>query len=185
MDRSSSAPLLTYHDYVHFPDDERVEILEGVAYVVPAPTWRHQGVVGRLYWHIVNFVEVHPECGRVAIARFDVVLSDHDVVQPDIVFLGDLSILSQKNARGSPTWVIEVVSDPRRDRVLKLAAYAKAGVSEYWIVDPVGDTIDVFLIDSAGGGYGAPTRSRPGDAIGPRLPDGLTIDVADVLRRDR
>ena len=184
MDRRP-APLLTYDDYVHFPDDERVEIIEGVAYVVPAPTWRHQGVAGRLFVHISNFVDAHPDCGRVAIAPFDVVLSDHDVVQPDAVFLADLSILNDNNARGAPTWVVEVVSDPRRDRALKLAAYARAGIAEYWIVDPSADTVDVFLADPAAGGYGPPTRYRPGDTVAPRRPEGLVIDVGDVLRRDR
>lgn len=183
MDRRP-ARLLTYDDYLRFPDDERWELIEGVAYMVAAPNSRHQRILGRLHLRIGGHVEAHPECGEVFMAPFDVVLTHHDVVQPDIVFVGDLSVLNDENVRGSPTWVIEVVSDPRRDRVLKLAAYARTGVPEYWVVDPVGDTIDVFVA-AEGGGYGQPRRYAPGDTLSPvALPD-LVIDVAAVLRRDR
>jgi len=178
------AGVLTYGDYLRFPDDERWELIDGVAHMVAAPNPRHQAVLGRLHLRAGAYLEARPELGRLYFAPLDVVLTEHDVVQPDLVFVADTSIITEKNVWGTPTWVVEIVSDPRRDRVLKLRAYARTGVPEYWIVDPVGDTIDVFL-PAPGGGYAEPRRSAPGHTISPRALPGLAIEVADVLRRDR
>ena len=66
---------LTYDDFVHFPDD-----------VTPAPSWKHQAVIGNVHSHIWNYLKQHP-VGRVCMAPFDVVFSDFDVVEPDVLFI--------------------------------------------------------------------------------------------------
>ena len=182
MDREQ-ARLLTYDDYLQLPDDELWEIVTGVAYLVGAPGLRHQVTLARISLRVGNHVEAQG-VGLMLFAPFDVLLSEHDIVQPDMLYVADASVMGEKYLQGAPTWVVEVVSNPRRDRVLKLDAYGRTGVEEYWIVDPKGETIDVFLSDGHGG-FGPPARFAPGDRVSPRRPEGLMIEVADVFRRPR
>lgn len=172
-------PKLTYEDYLHFPEG-RWELIDGEAYMTASPNYRHQEIVGRLYWRVRSFVEEHGG-GRVVLSPFDVVLTDHDVVQPDLVFLSDdaLDVLTPANIRGRPTWVIEVLSDPRRDRRLKLDLYAREGIPEYWLVDPDQDHVEVRLL--TGHTYLEPDIVRPPGRLSPRALPGLDLDLAWIL----
>lgn len=175
---------LTYEDYLHFPDGERWELIDGEAMMVPSPNTRHQDVIGRLYLRIGNHVERHGD-GRVFVAPYDVVLTDVDVLQPDLVFISeqDAGVITEANVRGTPTWCIEVgsPSHPERDRVLKLRRYESARVPEYWIVDPAEDTLTVLLL--AGEAYGDPVVLRAPSVARPRLPRDLDIDLAYLFAR--
>src|SRR6185295_15390750 len=99
----------------------------------------HQLVFGAVFSALYVFVKER-RLGRVFGAPYDVVLSEHDVVVPDILFVssdrGD--IINSKNAWGAPDLVVEILSPSsgRRDKGLKLARYEKLGVAEYWIFDP-------------------------------------------------
>lgn len=139
---------LTYEDYVLFPEDgQRHEIIDGEHYVSPAPTWKHQRVSMRLSVRIGGFVEEH-SLGEAFAAPIDVLLSRHDVVQPDLLFISNerMGILKDKNIQGAPDLVVEILSESTRklDERLKLARYELLGVSEYWIVDPLADRVHVF-----------------------------------------
>ncbi len=95
-----------------------------------------------------NHLDLHPNQGEVFTARFDVVLTAYDVVEPDIlVVLGDQrDILTEKNVQGAPGLVIEILSPGTRQRDLthKRQLFDREGVREYWIVDPEGDTVGVY-----------------------------------------
>jgi Uma2 family endonuclease len=155
VEEAAAMPTTQYNrrlnddDFLLFPDDgKRHEIIDGVHYVTPCPTLSHQELVGRLYLSLGSFVEDRLELGRVILAPFDVVFSFHDIVEPDLVFVGpdQLEILTDKNIQGTPALVIEVLSPStrRRDRGVKLRLYERAGVREYWLVDPVGSTLTVY-----------------------------------------
>ena len=132
---------LTYDDLVDMPDDgQRYEIIGGVLLVNPAPTWNHQVVAGELYRHINDFARQTGE-GKVVFAPFDVVLSAHDIVEPDLVFIASEQgpVLGEGHSiQGAPHLLVEVISPSSRqsDNVKKLALYARCGVPEYWIADP-------------------------------------------------
>ena len=136
----------TYNDYCATPDDERYELLNGNLMMVPAPNMKHQRVLVRLAQKLRNFAEEH-RLGEVYVAPCDVVLSDTDVVQPDLLFISRARehTLTDENVRGAPDLVIEILSPSTADRDLgyKHELYGRHGVLEYWIVDPMAETIAV------------------------------------------
>ena len=139
---------LTYADYVETSDDERYELLNGELVMPPAPLTGHQmisiALASRLYLYVKE-----QGLGTVVAAPTDVVLSDMDVVQPDVLFVSSRRshILTRENVRGAPDLVVEILSlaTAERDRTIKLDLYARHGVKEYWIVDPDTGTITVLL----------------------------------------
>ena len=88
MTSKSTPPVkLTYADFVRFPDDgRRHELIDGDRYVTPSPTVRHQTISGRLHQAVGNFLEQHP-LGQIWAAPLDVVLSDGNIVEPDLVYV--------------------------------------------------------------------------------------------------
>lgn len=175
--------LVTYDDLAAFPDDGlRREIIDGELIVSPSPKTRHQRLVGRLYLALGTHIE-QKGGGEVFVAPFDVVLSDVNVVEPDLLFIaGDQSqILTDANVQGAPALAIEVVSDPRMDRVRKRDLYARFGVLEYWVVDPDADRVEVYRLQARG--YAKPEILEPGETLTyERLP-GLKIDLAVLFAR--
>ena len=149
-----ASPKLTYEDYLRIPDDgKRHEIVDGVHFVTAAPFIRHQRLVVRLTSLLDVFVREH-RLGELLIAPTDVILSTHDIVQPDLLFISNErnSILTEKNIQGAPDLVIEILSPGtrRRDERIKRDRYAHFGVREYWIVDPELETIKVLELGATG-----------------------------------
>ena len=143
---------LTYQDYANTPDDERYELIDGVLIMVPAPNIAHQGShasLGSLMW---SFVRQH-SLGRVFFAPTDVVLSDTDVVQPDVLFISKerQHIITEANIQGAPDLVVEILSPStsRRDWREKRDLYAEHGVNEYWVVDTANRVVYVMLLKDA------------------------------------
>ena len=136
----------TYKDYCATPDDERYELLNGKLMMVPAPNRKHQKVLGNLYSELRRFNEEHG-LGEVYMAPFDVFLSDTDVVEPDLLFISRARehTLTDENVQGAPDLVIEILSPSTAHKDLgeKHELYDRHGVLEYWIVDPVAETIAV------------------------------------------
>jgi Uma2 family endonuclease len=178
-----SATTFTYADYRRWPDDERWELIDGVAYAMAAPSLTHQTVVGELFVQISLFLRGKP-C-RPFVAPFDVRLprgneADDDiltVVQPDITVVCDPSKLEESGCRGAPDWVIEVLSPSTaaKDQIQKLAAYERAGVPEVWLVHPTDHVVSVYAWD-AQGRYGKPAIHETVGALAPGLIAELAVD---------
>ncbi len=139
---------LTYEDYCRLPNDgKRYEIIDGELFVTPSPLTLHQRIVTRLTMHLCAFVE-EQRLGEIFVSPFDVVFSDFDVVEPDILFVSKkrVSVITPKNVRGAPDLVIEVLSQTtaKTDRTTKLKLYARYGVKEYWIIDPNGPSGQIY-----------------------------------------
>ncbi|HLY60265.1 MAG TPA: Uma2 family endonuclease [Terriglobia bacterium] len=139
---------LTYDDFCLLPSDgKRYEIIEGELFVTPAPNYYHQIIVTRLTRHLSAFVEDN-RLGLVFVSPFDVVFSQFDVVEPDILYISKArsSVLTEKNVQGSPDLVIEVLSPStaKIDRTIKLKLYARFGGQEYWIIDPEGPSAEIY-----------------------------------------
>lgn len=153
----------TYADYRNWPDDERWELIDGEAYAMaPAPTISHQTLVLAIAKQIDEALDGAP-C-RALIAPIDVLLpaaeeSDErtaTVVQPDILVVCDPAKITERNVRGAPDWIIEVLSPAtaRHDHLTKRALYERAGVREYWLVHPVDRIVTVYTLKD--GQYGGP-----------------------------
>lgn len=140
---------LTYDDFVQFPDDgKRHELIDGEHYVTPSPNTRHQAVLWNLVAVLAPYLEAHP-IGRAFTAPFDVVFSDFDVVEPDLLYMSvarAAEVLTEKHVRGTPELVVEIGSPGtrKRDETIKRRLYERAGVSEYWFVDPDVDRVRVY-----------------------------------------
>ena len=139
---------LTFADYLETSDDERYELLNGELVMPPAPLTGHQMISIALASRLYLYVE-QKGLGTVVAAPIDVVLSDTDVVQPDVLFVSNerSHIVTRENIRGAPDLVVEILSPAtaERDRTIKLDLYAQHGVQEYWIVDPDVKTVTVLL----------------------------------------
>ncbi|MDH4065921.1 MAG: Uma2 family endonuclease [Acidobacteriota bacterium] len=175
---------LTYDDFVRFPDDgRRHEIIDGVHYVTPSPVTRHQLLVGRLHFALESYLRVNPGTGQVFLAPFDVVLSNWDVVEPDLLLIAadQPGILTAKNVQGPPALVIEVLSPGTRarDEQLKRALFERTGVREYWLVDP--DTNCVGVLRRGESGFAASiTGAAEGWLETPLLP-GFRLSIAELF----
>ena len=132
--------LYTLEDYLRLPDDQRVELIDGVFYDMAAPTTIHQGVAGFLHKKFLDFVMENKGPCFPFISPVDVQLDcdDKTVVQPDILVVCDRTKYKNGRVFGAPDLVVEVLSPStrRKDMQLKMYKYAGAGVREYWMVDP-------------------------------------------------
>jgi Uma2 family endonuclease len=138
----------TYADYLNLPDDgKRYEIIDGELYMVPAPTLDHQRSVREFLFVLTDFFKKHP-IGEVFPAPTDVIFSEINVLQPDIVVVlkEKFDILTRENIRGTPDLVLEVLSPgtEKRDRTEKLEKYARFGVQEYWMVNEDNETVEIW-----------------------------------------
>lgn len=141
---------LTYHDYVLLPEDRRVELIDGSFLLTPAPNTKHQRISREIEVRIHQWV-AEKRLGEVFDAPTAVVLSEFDVVQPDILFVAKEHKAMIKDAciEGSPDLVVEILSpgSEKRDMETKKHLYSKFGVREYWIVDPEQETITLLVFE--------------------------------------
>ena len=173
----------TYADYCDWPDDERWELIDGVPYAMsPAPSQAHQSILGAIFNQLYGFLDGKP-C-KVFLAPFDVRLNadthDNTVVQPDILVVCDDDKLDGKGVVGAPDLVVEILSPSTalKDKTLKFDKYLKAGVREYWIVDPEINVVSTHVLEN--GRYYTvaytETASMPVYVL-----DGCTIDLGKVF----
>lgn len=169
----------TYEDYCAIPDDgRRYEIITGVLTVAPSPNADHQEVVVELTT-VINLFLKATRRGKLYIAPFDVRLESGTVLQPDLLVLlsSHLHRVSGNRVEGAPDLVIEVASPGTAtyDRRRKLEAYERAGVPEYWIVDPGTKTVELFVLDD--GAYRQVGAYEGGSGVPSTILDGLDIPV--------
>jgi len=181
----AQAPIpFTYEDYKSLPESEtkRYELLGGELVMVPAPSWFHQSISGALFRFLDSFVRAR-KLGEVRFAPLDVVLSETDVVQPDLLYLSRerLRLVREGVVQGAPDLVVEIFSPAtaQRDRTLKRTLYARSGVNECWLVDPEAQSIEVLTLGTRG--YkraGLYTRDQ---VLKSPLLAGLTISLVEVF----
>ncbi|MCP4150347.1 MAG: Uma2 family endonuclease [bacterium] len=180
----------TYADYRSWDDGERWEIIGGEPYSMsPAPARIHQEISMELSRQFANQLLNKP-CS-VYSAPFDVrlPLADEDentisnVVQPDISVICDPKKLDDKGCLGAPALIIEILSPAtrRRDQLEKFNLFEMAGVKEYWMVEPDGQLVSVFILGPEGS-YGRPRIYTETDTIETNALKNVRIDLSTALK---
>jgi Uma2 family endonuclease len=178
-------PRLTYRDYARIPEDgRRHEILDGEHYVTPAPFVPHQDLLVELTIRLGGFVKAH-RLGKLLAAPTDVLLSPHDIVQPDLLFVSNerAAIVRSKNLLGAPDLVIEILSPSSRrlDKVLKLRAYERNGVQTYWLFDPFRKGVQTYLRTETGLRPQPFLSAAAGDVLTSPLLPGFELPLAEIF----
>jgi Uma2 family endonuclease len=179
----------TYADYLTWPENERWEIFDGVPYLQSATTWQHQSISSELHRQIANYMVNNP-C-RVFAAPFDLCIPKQDEVdeeisnavsQPDIVIVCDESKLRKTGYFGAPELIIEITSPStaKWDKLIKFNKFEKAGVKEYWIVEPEQRIISVFVLQE-NNCYGRPEVYAEEDKIIVSIFPDLLVDLSPVF----
>lgn len=149
----------TFADVLTWEENERIEIINGEAVMMAPPSSVHQEIAAELTRQFGNYLE-GKRC-KVYPAPFGVRLFERDgeapedvdtMVEPDLSVVCDSNKLDKHGCKGAPDLVIEILSPStrRHDRLIKLGLYQRAGVREYWIVDPENKAVQVFLQDGGG-----------------------------------
>jgi len=193
MSQAVRAPQkkFSYGDYLTWPEEERWELIDGVAYnMTPAPSVAHQRIVRELLTQINELLRDGP-C-EVFAAPFDVRLPEADegdaeittVVQPDLAVICDPIKLDERGCRGAPDLIMEVISPSTaaKDQIYKVALYERHGVKEYWLVHPTDCLVTIRLLGSDGR-YGLPRIHEAKGALPVATLPGLEIDLDAVFRR--
>lgn len=185
----------TYADYLSWPEDERIEIIDGVPYhtyggqiiegapiMQATPNRAHQEVSGELFARLHEHLRGKP-C-KVYAAPFAVRLNaddnDDTTLEPDIIVVCDKSKLDEKGCKGTPDMVVEILSPStaRKDRIIKFQKYQQAGVREYWIIDPDTKSLQTCVLEN--GRYFVTVYTDTDTAPVTVLP-GCTISLQDVF----
>ncbi|HBR17858.1 MAG: hypothetical protein A3G39_08365 [Deltaproteobacteria bacterium RIFCSPLOWO2_12_FULL_43_16] len=170
---------LTYEDYLLLPEGMRYEIIEGELFMTPSSRTIHQRLILRIARLIEDFVK-EKGLGEVFIAPYDVILSKHDIVKPDIIFISKQrsGIITELNVQGSPDLAVEILSPSNKeiDLILKKKLYAAFGVKEYWVVDPANKYVKLFNLGKTG--Y---MEAKTGNILKSFVLKGLEVDISGIF----
>jgi Uma2 family endonuclease len=181
----TQAVMLTVDDYRAMPETgPRYQLIEGELITAPTPNRYHQDISRNLTFLLLKYLERRP-VGKLYHAPFDVVLTEYNVFQPDILFITKdrLAILTEAGAEGAPDLVIEILS-PRTaviDKDTKRKVYAREGVEELWIIDPQQKTIAVFRLQEDPAEPASVHGLR--DTFGSACLPGLKLRAKDIFRK--
>ncbi len=172
--------LTTEEFFKLYPEESRVELINGEVYEMPAPNVSHQRVLFYLSRLMHEYLKASKLQGEVFIAPVDVVFSEELVLQPDIVYLSDLSKVKDK-IHGSPDLVVEVVSPSTltRDITDKMKLYERHGVKEYWLVFPLEKTIIVYEFTPKG--YELLSSATEKGKVKSKVLEGFELDVEGIF----
>ncbi len=175
----------TVKDYMSTPEGTRYQLLDGEMILAPSPTDKHQRLLGNLYRALHAFVYAG-NLGQVRLAPLDVVLSDYDVAQPDLMFVSNerAGIVTEANVQGAPDLVVEILSPSTSgyDKGYKRALYARHEVREYWLVDPDAETVEVLVLGEES--LSPHQVFEAGQTLGSPLLAGLSLELEDLFRED-
>jgi Uma2 family endonuclease len=174
----------TEEEYLALPDERRVELSDGCLEILPLPTEQHQLILAYLFRALDDWVRAR-KLGIVLTSGIPVRLWTGKMREPDVVYMaaGNAGRRKGKYWEGADL-AVEIVNpgDPKRDLVIKHDEYARAGVSEYWIVDPLAVSVAVYRLE--GDAYALHGSFGPGEVATSVLLPGFSVDVRAMLSYD-
>ena len=175
--------IYTTEDIYALPDGQRAELIDGRIYDMAPPSFRHQKILMELSAAIHRHIKSHGGSCEVLPAPFAVFLNKDDLnyVEPDISVVCDKSKLDKYGCRGAPDMVVEILSPStqRQDRFTKFSLYQRAGVREYWIVDPENKFVQSFWLED--GRYAVKEFGAAGDKMRVNVLEDCVIDLSEVF----
>ncbi|MDQ1317155.1 MAG: hypothetical protein QG588_806 [Candidatus Poribacteria bacterium] len=172
----------TEADYFRLPESNKIiELSEGRLIISPSPTEQHQEIVGNIFFMLRNYL-LNYNIGKILMAPMDTRLKKGIIRQPDIVFMSNEHLNRNTNKRwGIPDLAIEVTSPgtKKEDRKDKYTEYEKAGIKEYWIIDPDKQTVEVFTLEN--GAYKIFGKCGPGEIAKSKLLDGFEVSIDEIM----
>lgn len=177
----------TVADYMSWRFKERVELIRGMIFKMsPAPSRRHQAISRELLIEIG--LHLRGSNCQVFDAPFDVQLSRNDettIVQPDISVICDEAKLTDQGCTGAPDWIIEILSpgNATKEKKEKFELYEENGVREYWLVDPIINTVFQYQLTDEGRYIGSKPFVAGEKVTSVVIPD-LVIDVEHILQME-
>ena len=186
IDEFDTKNSYTYADYLTWEGPERYELINGQSYMMASPSVVHQAILVELTLQFGNWLQGKP-C-KVFPAPLDVRLfpksdkSDETVVQPDLLVVCDKDKISKNSIDGAPDLVVEILSPSNIEKylLLKFHYYLKAGVREYWVIDPKGKTVYVHCYDNE---RFDSTMYKENDCVPVDVLPGLKIDFKEIWER--
>ena len=178
----------TYADLLQWDDNVRYELYSGVPVALASPSDAHQDISGEIYFQLKSYLR-GKQC-KAYYAPFDVRLFEEDgespedvdfVLQPDLMVVCDKNKVDRHGIHGAPDLVVEVLSPAtvRYDKIIKLSLYQRAGVPEYWIVDPVSRSVSVYTLKN--GVYQSPAVYGSDNSIPVGVLDACQVDLSTVF----
>ena len=179
---AESQKAYTYKDYSKLPEGAPYQLIKGRLVMTPSPTIYHQKIIGRIHLVLAQYVYAN-QLGEVILSPVDVYFSETETYQPDIIFVSanQLSIIGEERVSGAPDLIIEVLSPSTAyyDLRHKMNIYEEFGVIEYWIVDPMDQTLDIFQRND--GVFHLRKKYTQSEVIDSPLIHGLTMNLGDVF----
>lgn len=173
----------TVSDYYALPDDQRVELIDGVFYDMGAPSWVHQDILAYVHETVSRYIRDHNGSCIPRFAPVDVRLNEDDktMVQPDFLIICDPEKIRRWGIMGAPDFMMEIVSkwSVSRDYITKLARYMDAGVKEFWIVDPFEKRLLIYYADPEKSPYISGLSGKKGIGI---YNEELVIDLDEIAK---
>jgi Uma2 family endonuclease len=173
--------IWTYRDYIKLNDDKRYEVIEGRLVEMAGASFEHQDILSEIFIRMREFVKRN-NLGKVIPSPFDVILSDENVVQPDIVFISKNKLhLIKQSLFGIPDLVVEIVSESskKKDKIIKKKLYEKFGINEYWVVEPNDKKIIVHVINN--NRYVVYSSAKEEGIIKSKVLEGFELNLKEVF----
>ena len=171
----------TIDDIFALPEGQRAELIDGQIYDMATPNRIHQTISFSIARTIADHIDAKNGGCEVYMAPFAVIIQNDikNYVEPDICIICDKDKLSDRGCEGAPDWIIEIVSPSSRkiDYIIKNTAYSRAGVREYWIVDPVKERVTVYHYEDDA----APVIYTFTQNVPVGIYPGLTLRIADLI----
>ncbi|MCY3021202.1 MAG: Uma2 family endonuclease [Planctomycetota bacterium] len=181
----NTAVKFTYEEYRTLPENGRhYQVVDGDLIMSPAPTTRHQHVLASIFVALWSFAKGRRR-GMVLCSPLDVILSEDNIVQPDIVYISSKrrGIVFREGIRGAPDLCVEILSPSNRDLDLnaKRLLYARFGLPELWIVDPDANALHLFRLHV---NHRVPLKVfGANDTLTSRLLPGFSLPLGDVFAK--
>ena len=158
------------------------ELINGHIVKKQAPSPAHQKAVGNLFTPMNTFIK-EKLLGDCYTSPIDVFFDNYNNTQPDILFIKTdrLFIVTQDGIMGQPDLIVEVLSPStyRNDRTVKKDLYCQFGVSEYWIIDPKNQAIEIYTLDVDG--YTLASFAIEKGEIESKMLEGFKMDITAIF----